>query len=289
MSIRTGSPVLAQDTQDPTVENLNWRPPSPGVYEGAYIQPPASLAATEAPLGLVENGRTYLGVSALDSLMDIQHDSALLSSELGAEFGCGFGTTPRTVAGSISELFYVIAFSHLSRPRCASPTIAPNSAGSQAHYTSPPGQADFPAPCSGDSLDVNFTEPVSAIFVRPVSPLPPSSPGFINDYSGSDDVAIPLFPLPSSPVPSSSPPSFFTSSPARYALYKSPPTSPAPEKPSAILSRIDPNPLKRPHSPNTMVTPAGDRGAVLGEGAPKKRVRYTRYSQTYGAHTTSRS
>jgi len=292
MPTQAGSPVLAQDTPDPIIESSNWRSTSPGVYEDAYIQSSASLDVTETSLRPVENGRACLGVSALDSLMDIQHDSALVHSGPEVEFACGSGTTPRNVTGSISELFYVVAFSHLSRPRCTLPSIAPNSAGSQVRHTPPPSQTDLPASCISVSPDVNssvFTEPVSATFARPVSPLPPSSPGFINDYSGSDGVTIPLFPLPSSPVPSSSPPNFFTSSPARLAMYNSPPTSPAPEKPMAALSRVGPNPLKRPHSSGTMAIPADDQGEVLGEMAPKKRVSYTCYSQTYGAHDASRS
>ena len=279
------SPVLAQDTPDLAMESLDWRTASPGVYEDAYIQPSASLGATEAPLGLVENGRAYLGVSVLDSLMDIQHDSILLHSELEAESSCGVDTTPCTVTGSIPELLYVIAFSHLSRPRYASPTIAPNSADSQVHHTPPPDSADFPPPCIIDSPNVSFIEPLSTAFVRPASPLPPSSPSFINYYPGSDDVTIPLFPLPSSPVPSSSPPNFFTSSPGYHALYKSLPTSPAPEKHMPDPSRVGPNPLKRSHCQDTMETPAGDQGGVLGEGTPKKRVRYIRYIATLVALT----
>ena len=287
MPTQARSPVLAQDTPDPTIECLNWRSTSPGVHEDVFIQPSISLDVTETPLSSVE---VHLGVSALGSLIDIQHDSSLSHSELEVEFGCGSGTTSGTVTRSISELFYVIAFSHLSGPRCASPSVAPNNAGFQV-YTPFAGEIGPPAFCADDSPDVDspvFTEPVSATFVRPVSPLPPSSPGFINDYSGADDITIPLFPLPSSPVPSSSPPNFFTSSPARHPLHKSPPTSPAPEKPIAVPSSVDPKPSKRPHNSDTMAIPAGDRGGFLGEGTPKKRVRYTRYGQTCGTHAAPR-
>jgi len=261
---QAGSPVLARVTPDPTIESSNRSSTPPGAYEGGYTQPSASLDVIETTLRPAENGRAYLGASPLGSLMDIQYDSGLET-----EFGCGSGTTPRTVTGSISELFYVIAFSHLSRPRCASPSIAPNISGAPP----PPGQTDLLASCTADSPDVNSSV-FSPTFVRPVSPLPPSSPGFINDYSGSDGVTIPLFPLPSSPVPSSSPPTFFTSSPTRLSLYNSPPTSPGPEKPTAGPSREGPNLLKRPHRPDMMAAPAGDQGGVLGEGTSKKRVRY---------------
>jgi len=280
-------PIVAQDTQDPTIESLDRRSASPGVYENAYIQLSASLDATEAPLRLMESDRAYPGVSALDSPVGVQR-----GSELEVEFGCGFGMTPSTVTGTISQLIYVIAFSHLSHPRRASPPISPYSPGFQVHRTPLPGQTDISAPYSGASSDIDsssvFTEPVPATFVRPVSPFPPSSPGFINDYSVSDDVTIPLFPLPSSPVPSSSPPNFFTSSPA-HATYKSPPTSPTPEKPTAVFPRVGPNPLKRLRSPDTMATPAGEYDEDLGEGTTKKRVRHTRYSRTCGAHAVSRS
>ena len=278
MSTRAGSPVAAQDPPDPVTDNLNWRSASPGVYEDAYIQPSDSMDVTTAPLGPVENGRAYLGLSSLDSPMDIQHDSALVQSELEEEFRRDFGATPCTITGSTSRLLHVVAFSHLSRPRYTSPPIALDSAGPQVHHTSPPDKRDLSGSYIGDSSDVNFSsvsaEPLSSAFIRPVSPLPPSSPGLTNDHSSSDDVTITPFPLPSSPVPSSSPPNVFTSSPARHALCKSPPTSPAPEKPMAVLPLTGPTPLKRLRSPDAMTTPTGGHNAGQGEGTAKKRVKH---------------
>ena len=283
---QSGVPVT-HDIPDPTTENSNLFMVPPGVCDDAYIQPSASLDFTTGPPMLVENDRAYSGVSALDSPMDAH-------SEPEMESGSDFDTTPRTVAESVSQLFYTVAFSQLSCPRHAPLPIAPTSASFQIHPAPPSGQTDLSASCADDSSDKlpNFAGPVAAALARPVSPLPPSSPGFIDDYSMdcSDDVPTDPFPLPSSPVRSSSPPNLFTSSPTRHALYTSPPTSPAPtEKPAAILPTANPNLLKRPRSPDTMATFAGDHGEGFGEESTKRKVGYACNARVCRTHAASRS
>ena len=294
---QTGSLAEAQDTPDTPTEHSNWHLVSPNVHRDAYIRSSASLNVTMAPLVLVENGRPDSSLSTLDSPMDIQHENDLIHSGLEVESDCGFDTTPRIVTGSLSQLLCVAAFSHLSCPRYASPPVAPDSVDSQVHHTPPPGKTELSAPGTDGSSDESpnssllFTGPASPTFVRPMSPLPPSSPGFTNSYSMecSDDIPIPSFPLLSSPVPSSSPPNFFTSSPTRNALCKSPPTSPAPtEKPAAVFSVVDSNPPKRPRSPDTMTTSTGDQVEGLGVETTKRRVRYICYARVYSTHSGSR-
>jgi hypothetical protein len=274
---------VAQDIPDPTSGDSNRCLVFPGVYGDAYIQSTVSLDATAAPLMLTENGCASSGISALGSPMDVQHDSALVHGELETGFPSDFGAASCTVMEAITQLLYIAAFSHLSCSRYPSPSIAANSSCSEVHHIQSPGKTGPPAFCADDSPTEPpkspplFTEPVSAAFVGPVSPLPPSSPGFTNDYSmeRSDDAPIPPLYLRSSPVRSSSPPNFFTSSPTRHALYKSPPTSPTPtEKLTAVLSTMDSIPLKRPRSPDEMATSTVDQGEGPGEETTKRKVRY---------------
>jgi len=288
---------MAQDASGPTMENSVRCSVSPGVDKDAYIHSSPSLDITAEPLMLVENGRVSSGVSTLDSPMDVQHDSAIVRSDLDTEFGCGFSTTPYITAEPISQLPYIVAFSNHSCSR-ASPPITPNSASSQIRRTPSPGQTDLSAFCVDDSphdlpnASSLLTEPASATFVRPVSPLPPSSPGFINDCSMefSDDAPVPPFPLPSSPVPSSSPPNFFTSSPTCRAPYKTPPTSPVPaENLTVVPSAVYSNPLKRPRSLDTVGPSVGDQNEELGEGPTKKKVGYARDTRIHDTHAVSRS
>ena len=271
---------MAQDFSNPSVGSSERGLVSPGINKGAYIQPSVSLDVTTEPLMITQNGLTS-GASALKSSMDIQHDGIVMHSELETDPGCGFDMTHRAVTEPISQLFYVLAFSGLSCLRHASPPTVLNSTCSETNNTLSTGQTDLSASCSDDSSDESqnsslFKEPVSVTFVRPVSPLPPSSPGFSNDYSMecSDYEPIPLFPSRSSPVPASSPPNFFTSSPSRHVMDKSPPTSPGPAEKLAALPTVNSNPLKRPRSPETATTPADDRSGDLGEQITKKKARY---------------
>ena len=241
-------------------------------------------------LATVENDRTRSVVPALDSPMETQCGSALLRSGLKVEPGCDFDPALLEVTESISQLFYVIAFSHLSCPRHVLPSIALNSVSPKIQHTLYPVQnsAPYADDSSGEPPDsLRFTEPVSAVFVRPASPLPPSSPGFTHDYSMecSDDLSIPQFPLLSSPVPSSSPPNFFTSSPTRHAPWRSPLTSPVSvEKPTTALQTVGSNPLKRPRSPGTTAASLGDQDDSLEGETTKKMVRCTRCVRACGAH-----
>jgi len=287
---------VVQDFSNPSIENSERRLVSPGVNKGAYIQPSVSLDVTTGPLMLTQNGLAS-GVSALKSSMDIQHDGVLVHSELETDPGCGFDTTHRTVTEPISQLFYALAFSGLSCLRHVSPPTVPNSSCSETNHTLSTGQTDLSASCSNDSSGEPqnsslFEEPVSVTFARPVSPLPPSSPGFTNDYSMeySDYEPIPLLPSRSSPVPASSPPNLFTSSPSRHVIDKSPPTSPGPtEKLADVLPTVNYNPLKRPRSPETATTPADDRGGDLGEQTAKKKARYTRNTRAHDTHAVFRN
>ena len=289
---------MAQDIPDPTSGNPNRCLVFPDVYGDAYIQSTVSPDVTVVPLMLTENGCVSSGISALDTLMDVQHDSALVPGELKTGFAFDFDAASRTVMEAIYQLLYIAAFSHLSCSRHPSPSIVANSSCSEVHYVQSPEKTGLPDFCADDSPTEPpnspplFTEPVSAAFVRPVSPLPPSSPGFTNDYSMecSDDAPIPPLYSRSSPVRSSSPPNFFTSSPTRHALYKSPPTSPAPtEKLTAVLSTVDSVPLKRPRSPDVMATSTVDQGEGPGEETAKRKVRYAPDVWVRGTHTASRS
>ena len=282
-STQAGNPVVTQDFSDPTIENSNWCSDSPGVKKDAYIQSSASLDVITTPLMLVEDGLTSSGGSGLESPMDIHPDHAVVHSELETDSGCGFDTTHRTIAESISQLLYTIAFSRLSCPPHTSPPAAPNSSFSEVSYAPSPSQIDLSVSYAGDSLNEplnpssSFAEPASTAFVRPASPLPPSSPGFINDYAMefSDCALIPPFPSLSSPASSPSPPNFFTSSPSRHALHKSPPTSPvSTEELTAVPSAVYFNPLKRRHSPETVATFTNDHDEDSAE-EPTKKVRQT--------------
>ncbi|KAF9782578.1 hypothetical protein BJ322DRAFT_161410 [Thelephora terrestris] len=279
ISMEIGSPTVVQDTSDPTAKNSDWCSVSSSVAEHAYIQPSTSLGVTTVPPMLMESDVPSC-VSALDSPMDTEYDGATACSELTTGLGLDYDTTPRASGEWISQLLYTAAFSHLSCSRCASPPVAPSSACSDFSQTSSPGQdiSDF---CADDLSNQRqnssiFIEPVPATFARPVSPLPPSSPGFVNDCAmeWSDDVSIPVFPLPSSPVPSSSPPHLFTSSPTRGSLHISPPTSPIPAKNlEAAPSTVCVNPFKRPRSPGAVETCAGDQVDGLGEGPAVKKLK----------------
>ncbi|KAF9643554.1 hypothetical protein BDM02DRAFT_1413097 [Thelephora ganbajun] len=279
-SVQARSLAVAQYTSDFITEDLNWCFSSPGVDKDAYSRSSVSLDLTAVPLTLVDNDRASSDVSALDSPMDIQHDSATAHGEVKMGSGCGFDTSPHTIMEAISQLFFTVAFAHLSCPRHASPLVASDDACYQAHHTSSPVQIDLSAPRADDSSNEPnpsslFTEPMSVSFVHPGSPLPPSSPGFINDYSMecSDDAPIPpSFPLSSSPVPSSSPSNFFTSSPTRYTPYTSPPTSPVPTQQfTAVPLTAYTNPLKRPYNSDTVATSTEDQDEGFGEEPAKKK------------------
>jgi hypothetical protein len=283
---------VAQDSPDPVIENLKRCLVPPGVDEDAYIQSSVSPDVTMGPLVLSQNTPAS-GVSALESSMDIQHDGVFVRSEPETDLGCGFDATHRTVTESISQLFYVVAFSRLSCPRRTSPPAVPDSSCSGTHHTPSTGETDLPASCVDDSSSEPpnssslSKESVSVTFTRPVSPLPPSSPGFVGDYSMeySDYEPVPQFPSQSSPVPSSSPPNVFTSSPSRRAIDKSPPTSPGPaEKLMVVPSSVNSNPLKRPHSPETATTPADDHNEDSGEQTAKKKARYARNTRIYDTY-----
>ena len=254
---------------------------SPGVNQDAYIQSSTSLDVTMESLVLAQNGLSS-GVSALESSMDIQHDDVLVRSELETDSGCDFDKTHRTVTEPISQLSYVVAFSRLPSPRPASPPTVLNSSGLKIHHTPSLGQTDISVSRTDDSSNEPpssslFKESVSVTFARPVSPLPPSSPGFINDSMECSDYGpIPPFPSQSSLMPSPSPPNFFTSSPSSYAVQKSPSTSPGPaDKLTAVPLVVNSNPLKRPRSPETATTPADDHNEDLVEQTTKKKARYT--------------
>ena len=268
ISAQVGDPVVAQDFSDPIAENSTWCLLSPGVNDNAYIQSSDSDSSdvTTPPFVPMENGLTSSGVSALEPPMDVQHDGVL------------------TITEFTSLLHYVIAFSRLSCLPCASPPTVPNSACFKIDHTPPPGQTDISASYTDDSSSelsnpsALFKESISTTFVRPASPLPPSSPGFVNDYPMEYPNYAPISPFPSqpSPVSSSSPPNFFTSSPTRHAMYKSPPTSPGPaEGHTVVHSTVSSNPLKRPHSPEAVITSLEDHNEGLEEQTAKKKVRYT--------------
>ena len=296
ISTQVENPVVVQSFSDPSIENLERYLVSPGVNKNAYIQSSASLDVAMGPLVLAQNGLAS-GISALQSSTDIQHDGVLAHSELETDLDCGFDMTHRAVTEPISQLFYVLAFSRLSCPLHASPPTVPNSSCSETHHTPSTDQTELSAFCADDSSNEQpnssslFKESVSATFARPISPLPPSSPGFVNDYSMeySDYGPIPPLPLQSSPVPSSSPPNLFTSSPSRHVMNKSPPTSPGPaENLTTVPSTVNSNPLKRPRSPETATTPTDDRNGDSGEQTAKK-ARYARNTRIYDIHTVSRS
>ena len=284
ISAQAGNPVAVQETPDPVIESSNLRLVSPGACEDAYIQHSAPLDLAVTPLMLAGDDRVYSDGSTLDSSVNIQRGGTFVHNEPGTKPDCDSDAT-RTVLGPNFQMLCTAPFSHLSRPRYASPPVTPDSACSQVYHIPSPGQVDLSASYTDDASNeppnsLLFTEPMPVTFVRPVSPLPPSSPGFTNSYSMecSDDASAPPFPSLSSPVPSSSPPTFFTSSPTRYALYKSPPTSPVPtEKPSTAPSAVGSNPLKRPHSPDTVTTSVDDQGEGLGEEITKRRVRRVRF------------
>ena len=297
LSAQVGIADVAQDSPDPRIEDSKRCLVPPGVSEDAYIQSSASLDVTMGPLILAQSGSTS-DVSTLGSPVDIQHDDVLVQSELETDLGYGLDVTHCTVTEPISQLFYVVAFSHLSSPRHASPPTVPNSSSSEIHRALSPGQTELSTSCAGVSSNEPpnssslFEESVSVTFARPVSPLPPSSPGFTNDYfmECSDYGHIPPFPSQSSPVPGSSPPNFFTSSPGRHVMQKSPPTSPSPaEKLPAVPSTVESNPLKRPYSPETATNPANGRNEGPGEQPAKKKARHTRNTRVYDTQIISRS
>lgn len=285
ISAQVRNPAVAQDFSDPTTDKSNWCLLSPGVNKDAYIQHSGSSDVTAAPLVPTENG---LAFSDLESPMDVQHDS-----ELETESGRGCDTTHRTLMETFSLLHYVIAFSHLSCLRHASPPTVLDSACSEIDHAPSSSQAGISASYGDDSPNELsnssslLMESASAAFVRPTSPLPPSSPGFINDYSTECPGYASISPLPSqhSPVPSSSPPDFFTSSPTRHDMYKSPPTSPgSAEKLTVAHSTVvSPNPLKRPYSPEN------DHNEGSGEQPAKKKARHIRDTRICDTHTVSRN
>ena len=268
---------MVPDTSDPTVKHSDCYSVPPSVDEHAYIQPRSSLGVTVVPL--MENDSTSC-VSALGSPMDTEYDNVTVCSEPATCSGLDCDATPRTLTECISRLLYATAFSHLYCSRVP-PPVAPNRPCSQIPDTPSHGQ-DTSAFCADDLSNEQqnlplFFEPMSATFARPMSPLPPSSPGFVDDccMDWSDDVSVPPLPLPSSPAQSSSPPNFFTSSPTRTSLHKSPPTSPIPTKElGAVPSVVRANPFKRPRSPGTAETTAGDQDYALEE--PAKKARYAR-------------
>lgn len=295
VSMQVDDPAVAQDFSGPTIEDSKRYLVPPGVNEDAYIQPSASLNVTATPFVLAQNGLAS-GVSVLEPLTDTQHDSVLAHSGLETDFVCGLDMTHRTVPEPISQLIYVAAFSHLSRPRHASPSAAPNSSCSEICHTLSPGKTDLPIPCADDTSNESpnsslFKDSVSVTFARPVSPLPPSSPGFIyGPMEYSDHTSIHPLPSQSSPVPTSSPPNFFTSSPHRYGIHRSPPTSPSPaEKLTAIPLTVNYNPLKRPRSPEMVATPADNQYEGMKEQTTKKKARYARNTGMRDTHTVSRS
>ena len=279
---------MAPGASDPTVKHSDCYSVFPSADEHAYTQPRSSLGITA--VSLMENDSISC-VSALDSPMDTEYDSTTVCSEPTTCSGLDCDTTPRTLMDCISRLLYATAFSHLSCSR-VSPPVSPNRPCSQIRDTPSPGQ-DTSALCADDLSNEQqnlspFNEPVSATFARPMSPLPPSSPGFVDDccMDWSDDVSVPPLPLPSSPAPISSPPNFFTSSPARSSPHKSPPTSPIPTRKLEAAPSIGcANPFKRPRSPGTVETTAGDQDYSL-EG-PAKKARYAhdiRIDDTYTIH-----
>jgi len=283
---------VTQDSPDPRIEDSKRCLDPPDANEDAYIQSSASLHITMGPLIPAESGLAS-DVSALESPMDIQHDSVLVQSEI---LGCGFDATHCAVTESISQLCYVAAFSPLSSRHASPPTVS-NNPSSEIHRALSPGQTDLSASCADVSSNEPpnsslFEEPVSITFARPVSPLPPSSPGFTNDYSMeySDCGPIPPFSSRSSPVPCSSPPNFFTSSPSRHVMQTSPPTSPSPAgKLPVVPLTVKSNSLKRPHSPETAETSAsGHNGGSEGQPA-KKKARHTCNSRVYHTQIISRS
>jgi len=295
LSAQVGIADVTQDSPDPGIEDSKQCLDPPGANEDAYIQASASLDVTMGPLILAQSGLVS-DVSALESPMDIQHNDVFVQSELETDLGCNFDATHCTVTEPISQLCYVVAFSHLSSRHASPPTVS-NSPSSEIHRALSPGQTDLSASCAdvssnGPPNSSLFEEPVSVTFARPISPLPPSSPGFTNDYSMecSDRGPIPPFPSRSSPVPGSSPPNFFTSSPSRHVMQTSPPTSPSPaEKLPLFLLMGKHNPLKRPRSPETATTPANDQNGALEEQPAKRKARHTCNSRVCDTQIISRS
>ena len=292
---QVGIADVTQDSPDPRIEDSKRCLDPSGANEDAYIQSSASLDVAMGPLILAQSGLVS-DVSALEPPMDIQHNDVLVQSELETDLGCSFDATNCTVTEPISQLCYVVAFSHLSSRHASPPTVS-NSPSSEIHRALSPGQTDLSASCADVSSNEPpnsslFEEPVSVTFARPVSPFPPSSPGFTNDYSMecSDCGPIPPFPSRSSPVPGSSPPNFFTSSPSRYFMQTSPPTSPSPaEKLPLVPLTVKPNPLKRPHSLGTATTPANDHNGASEEQPAKKKARHTCDSRVCDTQIFSRN
>ena len=284
--MQEGSQTAVQDLSGPTPGLLGYNPVSPCASECAYIQSPAVLGITATPF-LLAGSDSVSGVPVLDLPMDTEPDCVTVCDEPATNFDLGRDQTPCAISESIPQLFCVAAFSHLASPRHASPSVSQNSPSSQTNHT-PFASEDMSTSCAGDLPNEQpnsplSTEPVSANFPHPIFPLPPSSPGMIDDYSMeySDDVPVPSLPLPSSPVPSlplpsspvqsSSPPNFFASSP-RNSLGRSPPTSPGPdENLTAVPSTV--HSLKRPHSPGSATTTLGDQNDDSREGPIKKKAR----------------
>lgn len=290
VSTQAESPVAAPDLPDSTIGTSERYSVSPSADEHAYIQRPASSNVMATPLTLPENGLAS-GATVLESPTNTRHDGAITQSELETKFVYGFDTTAPTVSEPPSRLPHYGVFSDVSYARCPSSPPAPNDSCSNVSRTPPPGQTDLVAPCADDSSNglqnsVPLEESLSVTFVRPASPLPPSSPGPINDsIECSSSTFIPPSSPISSPAPTSSPPNLFTSSPSRHAIYKSPPTSPGPVKnttaaPPTIYSRS----LKRPRSPETVITPADDQGEDSEEQTVKKKVRYAQDQNSPCSH-----
>ena len=297
METDNGKPMAVEDpaavygTLDSIVEDSECCSVSPGFNGHAYIQPSIPLGVTTAPATPVENYHASACASALDSSVEAENDRAVVHSELPTGFGHDCDGVPRTLAEAVSHLLYAAAFSHFSCSRHASPPVASSNTGTGSRVHVPPGR-DTSVACADDISDEQqsfpvFTNPVSAAFTRPISPLPPSSPGSIDDYPMEclDDVSVALFPLPCSPVPSSSPPNFFTSSPTHGSLDTSLPTSPVPtEKFNSASLTARANPLKRPRSPDAAKNSADDLDVSLEKPIKKKASdthdTRTRYTQT---------
>jgi hypothetical protein len=258
---------------------------------------PETMAVDDADstLVLVENSSTFSASSLLDSSADTRHDGATVHSELTTGFNFDCDATPSALGESISQLFYAVAFSHLSCPRYVSQPIALDSSVPQVHRALSPGQ-DISASCADNSSN---EPPSSTLFANlvpstppgSISPLPPSSPGFSNDSFMELSCDAPAYPsaLPSSPVPSSSPPNFFTSSPTLNPLENSPPTSPVSVgKLTGVLPTSLANPLKRPRTSHTTAASPGGRDD-LGEEPVKKKVRHAHDTRIYGTYAVSRS
>ena len=291
-STQVWCPVVAPDLPDFTIETSERYLVSPSTDEDAYILHSASLGVVSTPATVAENGLVS-AVSALESPTNTWDDGADMDGKPEPKLVYGLDTANPTVPEPPSRLLRSGVFLDDSHSRCLSSPPAPNDSRSEVHRTTPLGQTDLAVPCVDGSSNepqngLLFKESLSAAFVRPASPLPPSSPGSINGFVEYLDST--LFSPISSPARTSSPPNFFTSSPSRHAALKSPPTSPGPIKMlTAVPSTIYSRPLKRPRSPETVITSADDRDGGSEEQTIKKKVGYTCNTRSHHTHIISRN